>query len=118
MIGDQGKKWRPNQTGRTSNIGVCVFTSLGDDLTESDYEMRVAMRQIAGVFSQRKTRLVKKLRVARERKRPKLQAAIAMAKRLRRAPIRSLVSGAHCARSPRSLPRLATSTSLGDHATP
>ena len=42
----------------------------GDDLTESDDEMRVAMRQIVGVFSQlEKTRLVKKLKAARDRKR-------------------------------------------------
>ena len=104
-----------------AGIGVRVITSRGDDLTESDDEMRVAMRQIAGVFSQlEKTRLVKKLRSARERKRREagrcegrktrlqrleelaraatdeartpyqeaakdLQAAVAMAKRLRRA---------------------------------
>ena len=50
-------------------LGVRVLTSRGDDLTESDDEMRVAMRQIVGVFSQlEKTRLVKKLRGARERK--------------------------------------------------
>jgi len=53
-----------------AGIGVRVITSRGDDLSESDDEMRVAMRQIAGVFSQlEKTRLVKKLRAARERKR-------------------------------------------------
>jgi DNA invertase Pin-like site-specific DNA recombinase len=51
-------------------LGVRVLTSRGDDLTDSDDEMRVAMRQIAGVFSQlEKTRLVKKLKGARERKR-------------------------------------------------
>ena len=79
---------------------MCVITSRGDDLTESDDEMRVAMRQIVGVFSQlEKTRLVKKLRAARERKRQsgdprwtgrkphaeKHPEAVAMAKRLRRA---------------------------------
>ena len=79
---------------------VRVITSRGDDLTESDDEMRVAMRQIVGVFSQlEKTRLVKKLRAARERKRrsgdprwtgrkPHAEThpeAVAMAKRLRRA---------------------------------
>jgi DNA invertase Pin-like site-specific DNA recombinase len=53
-----------------AGIGVRVMTSRGDDLTDSDDEMRVAMRQTAGVFSQlEKTRLVKKLRAARERKR-------------------------------------------------
>jgi DNA invertase Pin-like site-specific DNA recombinase len=47
-----------------------VLTARGDGLTESDDEMRVAMRQIAGVFSQlEKTRLVKKLKAARDRKR-------------------------------------------------
>jgi DNA invertase Pin-like site-specific DNA recombinase len=92
-------------------LGVQVITSRGDDLTESDDEMRVAMRQIVGVFSQlEKTRLVKKLLKARERKRAtgatvegrlsrieraakdkdaaavaKLTEAVAMAKRLRRA---------------------------------
>jgi DNA invertase Pin-like site-specific DNA recombinase len=51
-----------------AGLGVRVLTSRGDDLTESDDEMRVAMRQIAGVFSQlEKTRLVKKLKAARER---------------------------------------------------
>jgi DNA invertase Pin-like site-specific DNA recombinase len=53
-----------------AGLGVRVLTSRGDDLTESDDEMRVAMRQIAGVFSQlEKTRLVKKLKAARDRKR-------------------------------------------------
>ena len=53
-----------------AGLGVRVVTSRGDDLTDSDDEMRVAMRQIAGVFSQlEKTRLVKKLRGARQRKR-------------------------------------------------
>jgi DNA invertase Pin-like site-specific DNA recombinase len=50
-------------------LGVQVMTSRGDDLTDSDEEMRVAMRQIVGVFSQlEKTRHVKKLKAARERK--------------------------------------------------
>jgi len=53
-----------------AGLGVRVRTSRGDDLTDSDDEMRVAMRQIAGVFSQlEKTRLVKKLKAARDRKR-------------------------------------------------
>jgi hypothetical protein len=48
-----------------AGIGARVLTSRGDDLTDSDDEMRVAMRQIAGVFSQlKKTRLVKKLAAA------------------------------------------------------
>lgn len=51
-------------------FGVRVLTASGDDLTDSDDEFRVAMRQIMGVFSQlERTRLVKKLKVARDRKR-------------------------------------------------
>lgn len=84
--------------------GVRVLASNGDDLTETDDEMKIAMRQIAGVFAQlEKARLVKKLRAARERKRaltgkkvggrashleregPEL---IALAKRLHRYPSR------------------------------
>jgi DNA invertase Pin-like site-specific DNA recombinase len=83
-----------------AGLGVRVLTSRGDDLTDSDDEMRVAMRQIAGVFSQlEKTPLVKKLRAARERKRqagdPRWTGrkplaelyphAVALAKRLHRA---------------------------------
>lgn len=49
--------------------GVRVLTASGDDLTETDDPYKVAMRQIAGVFSQlEKARLVLKLRAARERK--------------------------------------------------
>lgn len=49
-------------------IGVRVLTASGDDLTDSDDEFRVAMRQMLGVFSQlEKTRLVKKLKSGRER---------------------------------------------------
>jgi DNA invertase Pin-like site-specific DNA recombinase len=49
--------------------GVRVVTANGDDLTNTDDEMRVAMRQIAGAFAQlEKARLVRKLREARERK--------------------------------------------------
>ena len=81
-----------------AGLGVQVLTSRGDDLTDSDDEMRVAMRQIAGVFSQlEKTRLVKKLKAARDRKRvhgkvegrkshaEKHPDAVLMAKRLYRA---------------------------------
>ena len=50
--------------------GVSVVTASGDDLTNTDDEMKVAMRQIAGAFAQlEKSRLVRKLREARERKR-------------------------------------------------
>lgn len=50
--------------------GVRVFTASGDDLTETDDPFKVAMRQIAGVFSQlEKARLVGKLKAARDRKR-------------------------------------------------
>ena len=49
---------------------VRVLTSSGDDLTDSSDPSRVMMRQIAGSFAQyEKTRLVAKLRAARERKR-------------------------------------------------
>jgi DNA invertase Pin-like site-specific DNA recombinase len=48
--------------------GVRVLTANGDDLTDTSDPSRVMMRQIAGSFSQfEKTRLVTKLRVARER---------------------------------------------------
>lgn len=51
-------------------LGVRVLTSHGDDLTDSDDEFRVAMRQVMGIFSQlERTRLVKKLKHARDRKR-------------------------------------------------
>jgi DNA invertase Pin-like site-specific DNA recombinase len=47
-----------------------VLTAAGDDLTDSSDPSRVMMRQIAGSFAQHeKTRLVAKLRAARERKR-------------------------------------------------
>jgi len=49
---------------------VRVLTASGDDLTDSSDPSRVMMRQIAGSFAQyEKTRLVAKLRAARERKR-------------------------------------------------
>jgi DNA invertase Pin-like site-specific DNA recombinase len=49
--------------------GVRVLTSNGDDLTDTSDPSRIMMRQIAGSFSQyEKTRLVLKLRSARERK--------------------------------------------------
>jgi DNA invertase Pin-like site-specific DNA recombinase len=85
-------------------LGVRVLTSSGDDLTDSDDEFRVAMRQIMGVFSQlEKTRLVKKLAAARARKRAAGGYAggqrghahlrpetVALAKRLARGKRRSL----------------------------
>ncbi len=49
---------------------VQVLTASGDDLTETDDPLKVAMRQIAGVFAQlEKARLVGKLKAARDRKR-------------------------------------------------
>ena len=77
---------------------VRVLTCNGDDLTASDDEMKVALRQICAVFAQlEKTRLVKKLAAARARKRAtgvKVEGrpshaqlapeAVAMARRLRR----------------------------------
>jgi DNA invertase Pin-like site-specific DNA recombinase len=48
--------------------GVRVLTANGDDLTDTSDPSRVMMRQIAGSFAQyEKTRLVTKLRGARER---------------------------------------------------
>lgn len=48
--------------------GVTLMTAAGEDLTDTDDEMRVAFRQMAMTFAQlEKTRLVKKLRVARDR---------------------------------------------------
>jgi DNA invertase Pin-like site-specific DNA recombinase len=50
--------------------GVRVLTASGQDLTETDDPAKVAMRQMAAVFSQfEKARLVAKLRAARDRKR-------------------------------------------------
>jgi DNA invertase Pin-like site-specific DNA recombinase len=49
--------------------GVRVVTASGDDLTDTSDPTRVMMRQIAGAFAQyEKTRLVRKLRSARDRK--------------------------------------------------
>ncbi len=49
--------------------GAKVMTATGDDLTETDDEMKVAFRQMAMAFSQlEKTRLVKKLAGARDRR--------------------------------------------------
>ncbi len=49
---------------------VCLLTSNGDDLTNSDDPSRKMMRQIAGAFAEyEKARLVAKLKVARDRKR-------------------------------------------------
>jgi DNA invertase Pin-like site-specific DNA recombinase len=51
-------------------LGVRVLTANGDDLTNSDDPMKVAYRQMAGMFAQlEKSRLVAKLRAARDRKR-------------------------------------------------
>lgn len=48
---------------------VTLFTASGENLTDTQDEMRVAFRQIAMTFAQlEKTRLVKKLKVARDRK--------------------------------------------------
>jgi DNA invertase Pin-like site-specific DNA recombinase len=50
-------------------LGVRVLTAGGDDMTETDDHMKVAMRQIAGAFAQlEKARLVAKLKAARDRK--------------------------------------------------
>ena len=50
--------------------GVRVLTASGEDLTETDDPAKVMMRQVAAAFAQyEKTRLVHKLKVARDRKR-------------------------------------------------
>ncbi|QFU15495.1 recombinase family protein [Microvirga thermotolerans] len=50
--------------------GVTVLTATGDDLTNTSDPFKVAMRQIAGSFSQlEKSRLVSKLAAARSRQR-------------------------------------------------
>jgi DNA invertase Pin-like site-specific DNA recombinase len=50
--------------------GVRVLTSSGDDLTDTSDPMKVAMRQIAGAFSQlEKARLVDKLMKGRKKRR-------------------------------------------------
>jgi DNA invertase Pin-like site-specific DNA recombinase len=50
--------------------GVHVLTSSGDDLTDTSDPMKVAMRQIAGAFSQlEKARLVDKLMKGRKKRR-------------------------------------------------
>jgi DNA invertase Pin-like site-specific DNA recombinase len=47
--------------------GVRVLTSTGDDLTNTDDAMKIAMRQFAGVFAQlEKSRLVNKLKSGRD----------------------------------------------------
>lgn len=51
--------------------GMRVITASGDDLTEATDPSQIMMRQIAGSFAQyEKSRLVRKLREARDRKRP------------------------------------------------
>lgn len=84
-------------------LGVRVLTSHGDDLTDSDDEFRVAMRQVMGIFAElERTRLVKKLKHARDSKRAKGERvegrppahvlyprAVTEAKRLRRASPKS-----------------------------
>jgi len=50
-------------------LGVTVLTASGDDLTNTDDPFKIAMRQIAGAFSQlEKARLVAKLKSGRDRK--------------------------------------------------
>jgi len=54
----------------TQDRGISIITSSGQNLTESDDPAKVAMRQMASVFSQfEKSRLVAKLAAARKRKR-------------------------------------------------
>jgi len=50
-------------------LGMQVRTAGGDDLTNTDDPMKIAMRQITGAFAQlEKARLVAKLKAARDRK--------------------------------------------------
>jgi len=81
--------------------GVTVLTATGDNLTNTDDPFKKAMRQIAGAFAElEKTRLVHKLKVARDRKRAtgaKVEgrksfkeldpAMVALAKKLHRYPM-------------------------------
>lgn len=82
--------------------GVTVWSASGEmNLTETDDEYKIAMRQIAAVFAElEKRRLVKKLKAARDRKRAatgKCEGAksyaerdpslVALAKRLHRYPV-------------------------------
>jgi DNA invertase Pin-like site-specific DNA recombinase len=54
----------------THALGMRVITANGDDLTETGYHTKVAMRQIAGAFSQlEKAHLVAELKAALDRKR-------------------------------------------------
>ncbi|PYE38825.1 resolvase-like protein [Rhizobium sp. PP-F2F-G20b] len=83
--------------------GVTVLTATGEDLTNTDDPMKVAMRQIAGAFAQlEKARLVSKLKSARDAKRKtgvKVEGrkshaearpeVVAMARRLHRASPRT-----------------------------
>ena len=56
-----------------SGRGVRVVTASGDDLTNTDDPTKVLMRQVAGAFSQyEKTRIVNKLKGARDRASAKL----------------------------------------------
>jgi DNA invertase Pin-like site-specific DNA recombinase len=49
-------------------LGMKVLTAGGDDLTNTDDPMKIAMRQITGAFAQlEKSRLVAKLKAARDR---------------------------------------------------
>jgi Resolvase, N terminal domain len=70
--------------------GVRLLTANGDDLTDTTDPSRKMMRQVAGAFAEyEKTRLVEKLAAARRRtphlnSAEALQAAVAMARRLRR----------------------------------
>jgi DNA invertase Pin-like site-specific DNA recombinase len=58
--------------GLLIKLGMRVLTATGDDLTNTDDPMKVAIRQISGTFSQlEKARLVAKLKAARVQKKEK-----------------------------------------------
>ena len=97
-------------------LGMRVITATGDDLTETDDHMKVAMRQIAGAFSQlEKARLVAKLKAARDRKLAETGKCGGRKSYAERNPERSrwrsssMLRGYRIGRSVQSLPSLATS---------
>ena len=72
--------------------GVTCWAAAGEiELTNTDDEFKVAMRQVAAAFSQlEKTRLVKKLKAARDRKRQETGEKVGAGGRLPRCTPRQL----------------------------
>jgi DNA invertase Pin-like site-specific DNA recombinase len=91
--------------------GVRVLTASGDDLTDTSDPSRVMMRQIAGSFAQyEKTRLVTKLRGARERVR-QCERQVRGAQVIRRA---RAGAGARCQASASSVAQRPPQIAAGD----